>query len=135
MEPTAWSTTMDALTATFNEEHPLETETIHLGNRSLDVAVARTPGQWATGLVGHADIDAMLFVMPPGSQFPFHMRNIDRDLVIAFFDEQGNLVDYAFLEAQVGIKWPVGPYTYVLELAEPIDISLFDEFDRGLRLE
>jgi uncharacterized membrane protein (UPF0127 family) len=125
---------MDATTAAFSEANPLDYTTIQVGARRMEVHVARTPEQWAQGLVGHSDIDAMLFVLPGGSRFPFHMTNVDRDIVIAFFNGDGKMVDYAFLQAQVGIKWPAAAYTYVLELAEPVDPAIFDDLDHGLTI-
>lgn len=135
MEPTDWTSTMDALTATFVEANPLDATTVQVGNRTMPVSVARTPEQWAQGLVDHPEIEAMLFVMPPGSRFPFHMRDVDRDIVIAFYDEAGTMVDYALLQAQVGIKWPVESYAYVLELAAPVDPDIFEALSLGLRFE
>jgi uncharacterized membrane protein (UPF0127 family) len=135
MEPTDWSMTMDATTAAFAEAHPLETAVIRIGQRHLHVAVARTPEQWAQGLVDHPDVDAMLFVMPPGFRLPFHMKHVDRDIVVAFYGEGGDMVDYAFLQAHVGIKWPAGPYTYALELAEPIYPDIFEDLSLGLSFE
>lgn len=125
---------MAATAAAFAEENPLETMTIQLGNRSMDVAVARTPQQWDRGLVGHPDIDAMLFIMPSGSRWPFHMRDVDRDLFIAFFDDRGRVVDLGVLHAWVGFKQPQRSYTYALEFPASTDLSIFEDLARGLSL-
>jgi uncharacterized membrane protein (UPF0127 family) len=132
MEPTDWTTAMNALTATFAQENPLETTAIQVGIHTLDVALARTPEQWVQGLVGRSDVNALLFVMPSGTRFPFHMRHVDRDIVIAFFDDRGTMVDRADLEAQVGFTRPAQPYTYVLELTKPVGSSLLDDLSHGI---
>ena len=132
MNPTDWTATMDALTGSFVEANPLETATIKVGHRDLDVVLAHTPGQWARGFVGHPEIEAILFVMPPDSWFPFHMRGVDQDLIIAFYDSDGAIVDIGLLQANVGFKQPERPYTYALEIAGPFDAAIIEDLSRGI---
>lgn len=107
---------MRAVQAAFNDAHAYDQATVELGGQTLTVPVARTPEQWARGMVGQDDLDGLLFVMPPGSRFPFHMRNVVRDLSIGFFDESGYRVDLGYLRAHDGYKAPRAPYRYVLEV-------------------
>lgn len=117
MRATAWSPTMQAVQAAFNHAHAYGRAVVELGGQTLDVHVARTPEQWARGMVGHDEVERLLFVMPPGSRSPFHMRNMTRDLAIGFFDEAGRRVDVGFLAAGHGYKQPRRPYRYALEVA------------------
>lgn len=120
----------------FRSEEPLDVKTVWLGRRQLSLPVARTPQQWARGLAGQPDVEAMLFVMPPGSQFPFQMKGVGRDLLIAFFDDDGKVVDLGFLEAHVGFKHAASPYTYALELqADLEDYLILRDIADGLTVE
>lgn len=107
---------MRAVQAAFNDVHAYDQATVELGGQTLTVPVARTPEQWARGMVGQDDLNGLLFVMPPDSRFPFHMRNVNRDLGIGFFDETGRRVDVGFLRAHHGYKEARRPYRYVLEV-------------------
>jgi uncharacterized membrane protein (UPF0127 family) len=102
--------------AEFNDTHPYDRATITLAQTELDVAVARTPQQWARGMVGCDEPHGLLFIMPPGSSYAFHMRGMNQPLAIGFFDSDGRLVDAGYLEAKHGHKKPKRKYTYALEI-------------------
>lgn len=71
-------------------------ERIWLGDRSLLVAVADTPDLRPRGLMGVSDLgdlDGMVFVFEDEVAAAFTMRNTLIDLDIAFFDDDGLVVD------------------------------------------
>lgn len=110
---------MAALQAGFNVAHPYDAATITLGTQTLNVLVARTPQQWARGMVGlelDPQIDGLLFDMPAGSRLGFHMHKVHHDLVIAFYDDDGHLVDAGYLAAHDGRITPRASYRHALEI-------------------
>lgn len=108
---------MKAIQAAFNAANPFDAATVMLGDHTLDVLVARTPTQWARGLVGlDISVDGLLFDMPPRSQLAFHMHNVDIDVVIGFYDHAGYLVDAHHMAAHNGRAKSRAPYRWALEV-------------------
>jgi uncharacterized membrane protein (UPF0127 family) len=94
------------------------------GPRQLCVAVADTPVQRATGLMGRTDLagyDGMLFRFTGPSQATFYMRNTPLPLGIAWFDAAGRFVSSAQMEPcpdrdGCPTYGATGPYTMALEV-------------------
>lgn len=101
----------------------LRTGWIGLGTAELLVAFALTPGEWSSGLAGVEalePLDGMLFVFPEDSGgAAFHMEGALIPLDIAFFSEDGGLLDVATMPLCAGPPCPVyrpeGPYRSALE--------------------
>jgi uncharacterized membrane protein (UPF0127 family) len=93
---------------------------VSVGCQTFSVLVADTPSQWQSGMLGQTGVDGMLFTMPFLSQMPFHMKQVDHPILIAFFNENGRLVDAAYMEPETGFHRPRRPFRFALELvAEP----------------
>jgi len=108
---------------------------VRLGDRVIDAAMACTPREWGRGLQGH-DLDrvsAMLFVMPDGSHLPFHVAGLRRELLLAFFNAQGHLLELVCLNENYTVHRPFKAYAYVLEMVEPdLSIGLIQDLTAGL---
>lgn len=95
----------------------METATIHAGGRALRVAMARTPRQWAEGLVGHhLDVDGLLMVMPRTTRARFHMHKVTEPVLLALYDADGQLVDITLMEPETGSYTSSAPFAWALEL-------------------
>lgn len=73
-----------------------ETTNVLVGEETLTVALADTSGQRSQGLQGVAElprgVDGMLFVFEEARRASFHMRAVELDLDIWWFDERGALL-------------------------------------------
>ena len=109
------------------------TETITIGNKEYDVAVADTPESRQQGLEPYGYLkpdEGMLFIFEQEVQDPFTMANCAIDLDIIFIDDEGEVVDIK--SAQAYDKEPVTskyPYMYVLEININSGIKEGDELD------
>lgn len=98
-------------------------QVIRIGPRSLDVAVARTPRQWRTGIKNAFARDGVLFIFPYRATFAFGMQGVDHNLILSCYDENGKVIDVAILEAHVGRRQPESPYRYALEILVPDTVA------------
>lgn len=103
-------------------------QVIHIGSRSLDVIVARTPRQWRTGIKDVSARDGVLFIFPYRATFAFGMHGVNRNLILCCFDENGKVLDVAILEAHIGHRKPETPYRYALEVPVPDTVAGAVEF-------
>lgn len=90
------------------------TETIS----GISFYVAENADQHATGLSGLSslDKDGMLFVFDTPTTKPFHMANMELDLDIAFYDEEGKLLKVgSFSKHYKGPIFSPSAYKYVVE--------------------
>lgn len=103
-----------------------ETERIQLGEETLTVAIADTPQLRSRGLMGvedFGDVDGMLFVYELPSNGSFWMRDTLVPLDIAFFDQEGRLVQVltmvpcpeSFADSECERYRPNGTYMSALE--------------------
>lgn len=100
----------------------LRLTTVAVGALELDVAVAETAGQRATGLTGVDDLGALgglLFVFPNAVETRFTMRDVPIALDIAFIDADGMVL--AVVPMSVCEEDPCpsyaspGPYRWAVE--------------------
>lgn len=116
--------------------------TIRVGKRELKVHLAQSPVQWRHGLVDHTTTGAagMLFTMPRRSLFSFHIGPLDVPILLAFFDDNRQLVDIGYLDQTHPTMKPSVPYSYALELIDdyarlPLAGIVLRDFADGLELE
>lgn len=109
------------------------TETITIGDKEYDVAVADTPESRKKGLEPYGYLkpdEGMLFIFEQEVQDSFTMANCAIDLDIIFIDDEGEVVDVksvqAYDEKPVTSKYP---YMYVLEVNINSGIKEGDELD------
>lgn len=99
-----------------------ELVSVSVGEEILLVAVADDPDERAQGLMGvedFGDLDGMLFVFPEESFAGFGMKDTLVPLDIAFFDQEGILVDALTMEPCETDPCPVylasGSFAWALE--------------------
>jgi uncharacterized membrane protein (UPF0127 family) len=123
---TTTTTIVEATTATSPAANDLGSFTrrdIDLGGESWTVAVADTAVLRAQGLMGVTDltVDGMLFVFEAEREVAFYMKNTLIPLDIAFFADDGSLVDQFTMtpcEADPCPTYPAaGPVRYAIETA------------------
>ena len=121
------STTVDT-----GDVEGFEIRRIQIGERRLRVAVADAVELRRRGLMGVGDLgalDGMLFVMDGTVRNAFTMRNTLIPLQIAFFDEEGALVDLLEMapcdEEPCPTYQPTGSYRYGVE----VPLGDFDDLD------
>jgi uncharacterized membrane protein (UPF0127 family) len=107
---------------------------VGLGGRELDLLVADRPSLWAAGLAGKEDTaPGMLFEFPVDSRIPFSMEHVERSLLLALFDRDGDPVDVAYMAAKGG-HVPRNTFRYAVELFTEHPIRWLPDIAQGLRL-
>lgn len=101
-EPKAWEQFMARLTAQFDDDNPFGEMTVQVAGREFRCAVARTVEQKTRGMIGRTfdGFDAMLFCYDEPVDHEFHMRGVDVQLHIAWFDAAGSVVDHVTMNRQ-----------------------------------
>lgn len=88
------------------------------GAPTLQLELAKTPEQWARGLMFRERLDwdrGMLFVFRGLSQGGFWMMNTYVPLSIAFIDADGEVINIEHMLPQIGTAAAARPYLYALE--------------------
>lgn len=110
------------------------TETIIVGDKEYDVAVADTPELRKKGLEPYSylrDDEGMLFVFDEETTDYFTMKNCGIDLDIVFIDTEGEVIQVSSVKAYD--SKPVTckePYQFVLEVNINSGIELEDELEQ-----
>ena len=110
------------------------TETIIVGDKEYDVAVADTPELRKKGLEPYSylrDDEGMLFVFDEETTDYFTMKNCGIDLDIVFMDNEGEVIQVSSVKAYD--SKPVTckePYQFVLEVNINSGIELEDELEQ-----
>lgn len=106
-----WEAQMDRVVAAFDDAHAFGRAKVTLqpSGRTFNVAVAETVEQKVRGMIGRRwqddDFEALLFAYDKPTTVGFHMNGVLEQLYIAWFDEDGHIVDH------VGM-FTSDPYTY-----------------------
>lgn len=97
------------------------TRRVAIGDLDVNVAVADSPPTWAQGLRDAADddLDGMLFIFPPATPAAFNMAGVTEALIVVFFDAEGKLVDFDYMEPETGRARPDRAFRYAVELRGP----------------
>ena len=98
----------------------LPTMEIRIGNQPLTVEVADDPDSRTAGLKGRESMAAdhgMLFAFPAPQKVGFYMKDTPLPLDVAFFDEQGFLIEYFSMHPDDGkeIYTSPEPAIYAIE--------------------
>lgn len=107
----AWERLVAQVDETFRAQHPFGRAKVRLepAGRTFEVAVASTLEARLCGMTGRrweeGDFEAMLFAYDEPCQVGFHMNGVVEQLYIAWFDEQGAIVDHMGM-------FTSDPYTY-----------------------
>lgn len=110
------------------------TETIIVGDKEYDVAVADTPELRKKGLEPYSylrDDEGMLFVFDEETTDYFTMKNCGIDLDIVFIDNEGEVIQVSSVKAYD--SKPITckePYQFVLEVNINSGIELEDELEQ-----
>lgn len=110
------------------------TETIIVGDKEYDVAVADTPELRKEGLEPYSylkDDEGMLFIFDEETSDYFTMENCSIDLDIVFIDSEGEVIQVSSVKAYD--SKPVTceePYQFVLEVNINSGIEVEDELDQ-----
>lgn len=101
---------------------------IVVGGATWDVAVADTPVLRAQGLMGVTDlgVDGMLFVFENPVQLSFHMQDTLIPLDIAFFAEDGVMVDRFTMTPCEEVPCPIYPAAASFKYAIETTVGGFD---------
>jgi uncharacterized membrane protein (UPF0127 family) len=118
----------------------MQRTTINVGSRSLTVTLARSPSEWARGLVGQPrDCDGLLMIMPRYTRAQFHMHGVPDPVLLALYDSSGQLVDTAWLAPETGTHTSRHSFSFALELvgahaAPEGTLGLLADLSAGLEL-
>jgi len=98
---------------------------VTVGDHTFTVKVADTPESRTVGLLGldSADLDVAAVLFDCGRMWytPFTADGMRFDFHIAWYDEDGGIVDAAFItKDHRGPIWPQSDYRYVLESNQEI---------------
>lgn len=110
----AWQRTMGLVGDQFRSQHPFGRAKVRLepAGRSFTVAVAATLEERLCGMTGRrwedGDFEAMLFAYDEPTRVGFHMNGVVEQLYIAWFDEDGRVLDHMGM-------FTADPYTYLPE--------------------
>ncbi len=110
------------------------TETIIIGDKEYDVAVADTPELRKKGLEPYSYLkedEGMLFIFEEETTDYFTMQNCSIDLDIAFIDSEGEVIQVSSVKAYD--SKPVTceePYQFVLEVNINSGIEIEDELEQ-----
>jgi uncharacterized membrane protein (UPF0127 family) len=120
-------------TAAFAQDAPQQLPAIRLstGMHVLQVQVAQTPEQQATGLMFRKTVgtnEGMLFIFDERRQQCFWMKNTLLPLSVAFVDDDGNIVNIDDMKPQtLESHCSTRPVRFVLEM----NVGWFDK--RGIK--
>lgn len=92
---------MWAIVAYSHNVKPLERVALRVGNRSVQVEVAREDGDIRQGLMHRQALpydSGMLFILRKSDQHCFWMKNTSIPLSVAFLDERGRVLNVADME-------------------------------------
>ncbi len=118
---TVADTTTTTISESPNDLMVFDRVKIVVGGETWDVAVADTPVLRAQGLMGVTDlhVDGMLFVFDGPVQAAFHMQDTLIPLDIAFFGEDGVLIDQFTMTPCDEVPCPTypaaAPFEYAIE--------------------
>lgn len=119
---------MATLDQEFRDANALDELSLVVGGIEIAVRVASTPAQRAIGMTGQSfeGFDGLLFVQDSMESHAFHNRGVPEDLLVALFDDNGELVEQFRLEANdATIVQPTQAYRYALEM--PASVADLDD--------
>lgn len=99
----------------------LKTQNIRVGDFTISAEIAASPSERERGLMYRTslgDSEGMLFVFPEATMQAFWMKNTLIPLDVAYFDDQGYLIEVLTMQPDGGVRtYPSSePTLYALEM-------------------